>query len=62
MELTDELERTHPRRRLAGEGVGKTPAVVRFEVKGSLRRTLDSTVACESMTDTVRRTQGNVKH
>ena len=40
----------------------ETLTVIRLEIKGKLRRTLESTNACESMIDTVRRTQRNVKH
>jgi putative transposase len=61
--LADELERTHPG---AGgslrEGMDETLTVIRLGIKGKLRRTLESTNACESMIDTVRRTQRNVKH
>jgi putative transposase len=61
--LADELERTHPG--AAGslrEGMDETLTVIRLGIKGKLRRTLESTNACESMIDTVRRTQRNVKH
>jgi hypothetical protein len=36
--------------------------VIGLGIKGKLRRTLESTNACESMIDTVRTTQRNVKH
>ena len=36
--------------------------MIRLGIKGKLRRTLESTNACESMIDTVRTTQRNVKH
>lgn len=58
-----ELDRTHPG--AAGslrEGMQETLTVIRLGIKGKLRRTLESTNACESMIDTVRRTQRNVKH
>jgi transposase-like protein len=61
--LASELERTHPG--AAGslrEGMQETLTVTRLGIKGKLRRTLESTNACESMIDTVRRTQRNVKH
>jgi len=58
-----ELERTHPG--AAGslrEGMEETLAVIRLGIKDKLRRTLESTNACEPMIDTVRTTQRNVKH
>jgi putative transposase len=61
--LADELERTHPG--AAGslrEGMEETLTVIRLGIRGKLRRTLESTNACESMIDTVRTTQRNVKH
>ena len=61
--LADELERTHPG--AAGslrEGMQETLTVIRLGIRGKLRRTLESTNACESMIDTVRTTQRNVKH
>jgi len=61
--LAGELERTHPG--AAGslrEGMEETLTVIRLGIKGKLRRTLESTNACESMIDTVRTTQRNVKH
>jgi transposase-like protein len=61
--LADELERTHPG--AAGslrEGMEETLTVIRLAIKGKLRRTLESTNPCESMIDTVRTTQRNVKH
>ena len=60
--LADELEHTHPG--AAGslrEGMAETLTVIRLGIKGKLRRTLESTNAAESMIDTVRRTQRNVK-
>ena len=61
--LADELDRTHPG--AAGslrEGMEETLTVIRLGIKGKLRRTLESTNPCESMIDTVRTTQRNVKH
>ncbi len=61
--LADELEHTHPG--AAGslrEGMEETLTMIRLEIKGKLRRTLESTNPCESMIDTVRTTQRNVKH
>ena len=40
----------------------ETLTVIRLGIKGKLRRTLESTNPCESMIDTVRTTQRNVKH
>lgn len=60
--LANELERTHPG--AAGslrEGMEETLTVIRLGIKGKLRRTLESTNPCESMIDTVRTTQRNVK-
>jgi putative transposase len=61
--LADELERTHPG--AAGslrEGMEETLTVIGLGIKGKLRRTLESTNPCESMIDTVRTTQRNVKN
>jgi putative transposase len=61
--LASELERTHPG--AAGslrEGMQETLTVMKLGIKGKLRRTLESTNPCESMIDTVRTTQRNVKH
>jgi putative transposase len=52
--LADELEHTHPG--AAGslrEGVAETLTVIRLGIRGELRRTLESTNACESMIDLV---------
>jgi transposase-like protein len=60
--LAAELERTHPG--AAGslrEGMEETLTVIKLGITGKLRRTLESTNPCESMIDTVRRTQRNVK-
>ena len=40
----------------------ETLTVIRLGIRGKLRRTLESTNPCESMIDTVRTTQRNVKH
>jgi putative transposase len=61
--LAGELEHTHPG--AAGslrEGMEETLTVIRLGINGKLRRTLESTNPCESMIDTVRTTQRNVKH
>ncbi|MFL5862077.1 MAG: IS256 family transposase [Solirubrobacteraceae bacterium] len=61
--LADELGHTHPG--AAGslrEGMEETLTVIKLGIKGKLRRTLESTNPCESMIDTVRTTQRNVKH
>ena len=61
--LADELQHTHPG--AAGslrEGMEETLTVIRLGIRGKLRRTLESTNACESMIDTVRTTQRNVEH
>jgi putative transposase len=61
--LADELDRTHPG--AAGslrEGMEETLTVIRLGITGKLRRTLESTNPAESMIDTVRTTQRNVKH
>ena len=61
--LAEELQHTHPG--AAGslrEGMPETLTVIALGIKGKLRRTLESTNPCESMIETVRRTQRNVKH
>jgi len=61
--LAGELDRTHPG--AAGslrEGMEETLTVTRLGIRGKLKRTLESTNACESMIEIVRRTQRNVKH
>ena len=61
--LADELERTHPGAAASlREGMEETLTVTQLGIKGKLRRTLESTNPCESMIDTVRTTQRNVKH
>ena len=61
--LADELDHTHPG--AAGslrEGMNETLTVIRLGIRGKLRRTLESTNPAESMIETVRTTQRNVKH
>jgi transposase-like protein len=61
--LAGELDRTHPG--AAGslrEGMEETLTLTRPEIRGNLKRTLESTNPCESMIEIVRRTQRNVKH
>ncbi len=61
--LAIELDHTHPG--AAGslrEGLQETLTVIRLGIKGKLKRTLESTNPAESMIDTVRTTQRNVKH
>jgi putative transposase len=60
--LAGELERTHPG--AAGslrEGLEETLTLNRLGIRGSLKRTLESTNPCESMIECVRRTSRNVK-
>jgi putative transposase len=60
--LAGELERSHPGAAASlREGMTETLTVTRLGIKGSLRRTLQSTNPCESMIETVRRTSRNVK-
>jgi putative transposase len=62
-QLAGELERTHPGAAASlREGMEETLTVIKLGIKSNLRRTLESTNACESMIDTVRRTQRNVKN
>jgi len=42
--------------------MAETLTVIQLAINGKLRRTLESTNPCESMIDTVRTTQRNVKH
>jgi hypothetical protein len=56
------LERSHPG--AAGslrEGLEETLTLTRLGISGPLKRTLESTNACESMIECVRRTSRNVK-
>jgi len=60
--LAGELDRTHPG--AAGslrEGLAETLTLNRLRIRGSLKRTLESTNPCESMIECVRRTSRNVK-
>jgi putative transposase len=60
--LAQELERSHPGAAASlREGMAETLTVTRLGVRGSLKRTLQSTNPCESMLETVRRTSRNVK-
>lgn len=57
-----ELDRAHPG--AAGslrEGLEETLTLTRLGIRGSLKRTLESTNPCESMIECVRRTSRNVK-
>jgi transposase-like protein len=57
-----ELERSHPGAAASlREGMTETLTATRLGVRGSLRKTLQSTNPCESMIETVRRTSRNVK-
>ena len=61
--LAGELDRTHPGAAASlREGMEETLTVTRLGIRGKLRRTLESTNACESMIEIIRRTQRNVKH
>ncbi len=61
--LAGELDRTHPGGAASlREGLEETLTVTRLGVRGSLKRTLQSTNPCESMIEIVRRTSRNVKH
>ena len=60
--LAGELDRSHPG--AAGslrEGLEETLTLNRLGIRGSLKRTLESTNPCESMIECVRRTSRNVK-
>jgi len=60
--LAGELDRTHPG--AAGslrEGMEETLTLTRLGIRGSLKRTLESTNPCESMIECVRRSSRNVK-
>jgi transposase-like protein len=60
--LASELERSHPGAAASlREGMTETLTVTRLGLKGSLKRTLQSTNPCESMIEIVRRTSRNVK-
>jgi len=60
--LADELERSHPRAAASlRQGLAETLTVTRLDVRGRLKRTLQSTNPCESTIETVRRIARNVK-
>jgi putative transposase len=60
--LAAELDRTHPGAAASlREGTEETLTLTRLGIRGSLKRTLESTNPCESMIEIVRRTQRNVK-
>jgi len=57
LSLATELERSYPGAATSlREGMAETLTVTRLGIKGSLKRTLQSTNPCESMIETVRRT------
>src|SRR5207244_13635951 len=60
--LAGELERSHPGAAASlREGMAETLTLTRLGIKGSLKRTLESTNPCESMIECVRRSSRNVK-
>jgi putative transposase len=60
--LAGELERSHPGAAASlREGMGETLTLTRLGIRGNLRKTLESTNACESMIECVRRSARNVK-
>src|SRR5207302_4911156 len=60
--LGAELERAHPGAAASlREGITETLTLTRLAIKGSLKRTLESTNPCESMIECVRRSSRNVK-
>ncbi len=60
--LAEELSRSHPGAAASlREGMEETLTVTRLGVRGSLKRTLESTNPCESMIECVRRSARNVK-
>jgi len=61
--LATELDHTHPGAAASlREGLEETLTVIRLGIRGKLKRTLESTNPAESMIDTVRTTQRNVKN
>jgi putative transposase len=61
--LADELARSHPGAAASlREGLEETVTVTRLGIRGSLKKTLESTNPCESMIECVRRSSRNVKH
>jgi transposase-like protein len=60
--LAAELDRSHPGAAASlREGMEETLTLTRLGIKGSLKRTLESTNPCESMIECVRRSARNVK-
>jgi len=60
--LADELDRSHPGAAASlREGMEETLTLTRLGIGGPLKRTLESTNACESMIECVRRSARNVK-
>ena len=60
--LAGELERSHPGAAASlREGMQETVTLTRLGIRGNLRKTLESTNACESMIECVRRSSRNVK-
>jgi len=60
--LASELDRSHPGAAASlREGMEETLTITRLGVRGSLKRTLESTNPCESMIECVRRSSRNVK-
>ena len=60
--LADELDRSHPGAAASlREGLEETLTLTRLGIRGSLKRTLQSTNPIESMIEIVRRTSRNVK-
>jgi putative transposase len=60
--LASELDRTHPGAAASlREGMEETLTLTRLRIGGNLRKTLESTNACESMIECVRRSSRNVK-
>ena len=60
--LANELAHSHPGAAASPrEGLEETLTVTRLQIRGALKRTLESTNPCESMIECVRRTSRNVK-
>jgi len=60
--LASELDRSHPGAAASlREGMEETLTLTRLGIRGSLKRTLESTNPCESMIECVRRSARNVK-
>jgi putative transposase len=60
--LATELDRSHPGAAASlREGLEETLTLTRLGIRGSLKRTLESTNPCESMIECVRRSARNVK-